>query len=210
MGVVSLLACGALGGVILSQSAALSGNVGRPSDSLPQDQHEGVTISVDSYSDANRAKKKFGKADPLPVGILPVEVFLSNSTTQPIRIDIASVQLDVHFEDGRRQSIDWLPISEVARAIAHPNGPSNPHPPRFPVGVPNGADTKSDKVVEILRPLALEVTIIPPMATMHGFLFFDMNHNMPLANRARLYVPNMTNVPEKKPLMFFEVPLGKA
>jgi hypothetical protein len=47
------------------------------------------------------------------------------------------------------------------------------------------------------------------MATIHGFLFFDLNHELSLANRASLYVPNLTNVPEKKPLMFFEVLLSK-
>ena len=105
--------------------------------------------------------------------------------------------------------VDWLPVNEVARHIAHPNGPSNPHAPRLPIGVETGADTKTDKIIEILRPFALDVKIVPPMATLHGFLFFDLNHNMSIAEHASLYVPNVTNVPAQKPLMFFEVALGK-
>lgn len=193
-----------------AQTASASAAAARPSDSLPRDQHEGFTIAADSYGDANRAKEKFGKADPVPVGVLPIDVFLTNSTAQPIRIDTDSIQLTVHFENGREQNIDWLPVTEVARMIAHPKGPSNPHAPRFPVGVQTGADTKTDKLIELLRPMALDVSIIPPMATIHGFLFFDMNHNLTLAQRASLYVPDLTNVPEKKPLMFFEVSLGKS
>jgi hypothetical protein len=195
------------GRMTMAQSGPRAGG---STDSLPRDQHEGMTIAADSYHDANRAKEKFGKADPVPVGILPVDVFLINSTTKPIRIDMESVQLTVHFENGQQQDIDWLPISEVARMVAHPNGPSNPHAPRFPIGVPTGADTKTDKLIEILRPFELDVSIVPPMATIHGFLFFDLNHDLSLAQHASLYVPNLTNVPEKKPLMFFEVLLGKS
>jgi hypothetical protein len=181
-----------------------------PADSIPRDQHEGLTIAADSYHDPSRAREKFGKADPVAVGILPVEVFLINATAQPIRIDVETVQLDVRFESGQHQNVDWLPLGEVARKIAHPNGPSNPHPPRIPIGVDTGADAKTDKILEILRPFALDVSVVPPMATLHGFLFFDLSHNMSLAERASLYVPDVTNVPQKKPLMFFEVALGKS
>jgi hypothetical protein len=211
LGIVSLLGCGLIAGrMTLAQSAAPAGKATPGADLLPRDQHEGMTISVDSYSDAKRSKEKFGKADPVPVGILPVDVFLKNATTQPIRIDMESVQLDVHFENGQHQDIDWLPVSEVARMIAHPKGAANPHARRFPIGVETGADTKTDKIIELLRPFALDVSIIPPMASLHGFLFFDLNHDLSLSNHASLYLPNLTNVPDKKPLMFFEVLLGKS
>jgi len=198
------------GGRAVAQSGTPAGGAAHPADLLPRDQHEGMTVSADCYSDPNRAREKFGKADPVPVGILPVEVFLTNATAQPMRIDVDTVQLEVHFEEGQHQDVDWLPVGEVARKIAHPSGPSNPHPPRIPVGVDTGQDAKTDKIVEILRPLALNVSIIPPMATLHGFLFFDLNHNLSLAEHASLYIPNVTNVPEKKPLMFFEVVFGKS
>lgn len=213
VGIVSFVCCGLLGmriALAQAQPSAVAGEHALPSGSLPRDQHEGFTIAADSYSDASRAKEKFGKADPVPVGVLPVDVYLTNSTAQPIRIDTDSIQLTVHFENGQQQGIDWLPVSEVARMVAHPKGPSNPHAPRFPIGVETGADTKTDKLIELLRPFALDVSIIPPMATIHGFLFFDLNHDLSLAQRASLYVPNLTNVPDKKTLMFFEVNLGKS
>jgi len=193
-----------------AQSATPAGGSAHSADVLPRDQHEGLTIAADCYSEPDRARERFGKADPIPVGILPVEVFLTNATAQPMRIDVETVQLEVHFESGQHQDIDWLPVGEVARKIAHPNGPSNPHAPRIPIGVDTGQDAKTDKMLEVLRPFALNVSIIPPMATLHGFLFFDLNHNLSLADHASLYVPNVTNVPEKKSLMFFEVVFGKS
>jgi hypothetical protein len=155
-----------------------------------------------------RAKDKFGKANPLPVGMLPVEVFLRNETAQPLRVNMSTIQLEVHLQNGNHQDIDWVAPQEVANQVAHPGGPSAPQAKRFPIGVPSGADKKADKLAEILKPLALDVDVVPPMATIHGFLFFDLNHDLSLADTASLYVPDITNVRSSKPLMFFEVPLG--
>jgi hypothetical protein len=63
--------------------------------------------------------------------------------------------------------------------------------------------------VDILKPLLLDVDVVPPMGVIHGFLFFDLNHDLSIADTASLYVPDVTNVPSNKQLMFFEVPLGK-
>ena len=61
------------------------------SPSLAHDTHEGMTILADSYDEPARAKEKFGKADPIQVGILPVEVFLRNESDHPIRIDLNTI-----------------------------------------------------------------------------------------------------------------------
>jgi hypothetical protein len=180
-----------------------------PGANLPQDKHEGLIVSANSYADAERAKEKFGKASPLAVGILPVEVFLHNETLQPIRVDTSTIQLSVRFPSGKHQDIDWLSPQEVAAVVAHPNGPPAPQSRRFPIGIGSITDKKTDKVMETIGPLALDADIVPPQATIHGFLFFDLNHDLALAADASLYVPDVTAVPANKALMFFEVPLGK-
>jgi hypothetical protein len=181
----------------------------RPAASLPQDKHEGLSVSADSYSDPARAKEKFGKANPLLVGILPVEVFLHNETLQPMRIDTSTMQLSVQFPSGRHQDVDCVSAKAVAAAVAHPNGPPSPQARRFPVGIGSITDKKTDKMLETLGPLALDADIVPPMATIHGFVYFDLNGDLSLARAANLYVPDVTSVPSNKALMFFEVPLGK-
>ncbi|HXQ26736.1 MAG TPA: hypothetical protein VN822_10040 [Candidatus Acidoferrales bacterium] len=168
-----------------------------------------MSVSADPYTDAARAKNKFGKANPLPVGILPVEVSLRNETSQPIRIKLDTIQLEVHFESGRHQDLDWIPVGEVADAVAHPHGPSAPQSRRFPIGLPPTTDHKVDKLVDVLKPLSLDADIVPPMATIHGFLFFNLDGDMSLAEAASLYMPDATTLPANKPLMFFEVRLGK-
>jgi hypothetical protein len=192
-----------------AQSSAPSTDA--PSARVHSDQHEGMSVSAEPYSDAERAKEKFGKANPIPAGILPVEVFLRNETEQPIHIDISTIQLEVRPHDGARQDIDWLTAVEVAAAIAHPEGPAPPKARRFPVGIPmSGTDKRAEKLTEILQPLSLDADVVPPKGAIHGFLFFNLSHNMSLAGTASLYLPDATVIPSSKALMFFEVPLGNA
>ncbi|MGA2846311.1 MAG: hypothetical protein ABSF68_12885 [Candidatus Acidiferrales bacterium] len=181
----------------------------QPAPSIAHDTHEGMTILADAYDDGGRAKEKFGKADPIPAGILPVEIFLRNESDHPIRIDLNTIQLEVHFRNGQHQDIDSLKPSEAAYLIAHPQGPSGPKNGRIPhVSLPGG-DKKSAKIEDILQPLALDADVVPPMATIHGFLYFDLSRDMSLAGASVLYVPDAVVIPGNKPLMFFEVPLAK-
>ncbi|HLV95984.1 MAG TPA: hypothetical protein VKS44_12390 [Candidatus Acidoferrales bacterium] len=207
--VASLLACSAV--FAQSGSAPPSGSAG-PASAMPHDSHAGLTISVDPYADSHRAKEKFGKsANPVPVGILPVDVFFKNDTPHPIKIDLETVQLEVHFGSGRHQDLDWMSIGEVANLIRHPGGgPSAPSARRFPVGIPlPGKDKKLDGIIAQLRPFTLDSDVIPPLGAVHGFLFFNVNHDLAAATTSSLYVPDVALLPEKTPLMFFEVPLTR-
>jgi len=180
-----------------------------PNPSIAHDTHEGMTVTADPYADRARAKEKFGKANPVEVGILPVEVFLRNETDHPIRVNINTIQLEIHFQNGGRQDIGSLTPAEAAYSIAHPHGPTGPKTSRLP-GIPSsGGDKKSSQMEAILSPLALDGDIVAPMATVHGFLFFDLDRDMSLANTAVLYIPDAAAIPGNKSLMFFDVPLAK-
>ena len=205
-----VLACG----VVAAQSGGNSQKQSPPENSsgsaLPQDRHDGLTVSAKPYTDPELAKEKFGKANPMAVGILPVEVFLHNETLQPVRVDVSTIQLSVNFPSGKHQDLDWLSAKEVASVVAHPNGPPAPQSRRFPIGIGSISDKKTDKMLETIGPLALDADVVPPTATIHGFLFFDIAGKFTLAEDASLYVPDVTSLPSNKPLMFFEVPLGKS
>jgi hypothetical protein len=175
---------------------------------LPHDTHDGLTIQADHYKDRGRSKEKFGKADPVAVGILPVEVTLRNATDKPIRVNINTIQLEVHLRNGGRQDLDWLAAEDVAALIAHPAGAGAPSRPRIAgLPIPTG-DKKADKLAEILKPLTLDADTVPPMGAVHGFIFFNLNNEMGLTENAVLYIPDAALLPSRKALMFFEVPLG--
>ena len=99
--------------------------------------------------------------------------------------------------------------SDAAYKIAHPQGPSGPKNSRIPSLSLPGGDKKSAKIEDILQPLALDADVVPPMATIHGFLYFDLSRDISLAGASVLYVPDAAVIPGNKPLMFFEVPLAK-
>jgi hypothetical protein len=176
---------------------------------LPRDQHSGLTVSVDPYTEPARTKDKFGKANPHDVGVLPVEVFLRNDSDQPMRVNLETVQLEVTLRNGVRQEVDWLRPEEVAKLIAHPSGSANPQQKRLPLPIDIG-DKKVEKLAAVLRPLSLDADVIPPKATIHGFLYFDVNHEFSIASRSSLYVPDVSIAPSNEPLVYFEVPLRNA
>lgn len=174
--------------------------------SLAHDSHAGMTVSAAPLTDSSRAKHIFGKANPLPAGIVPVEVFLRNDTDEPIQIGLDTIELDVHYQSGRMDGVDSLVPAQVANLIAHPHGnPRAPRTRRFPIGVPSTGDKKVGELTDILRPLALDSDIVPPMGSIHGYLFFDLQHDMSLVGRSSLYIPDAVIIPSKKPLIFFEV-----
>jgi hypothetical protein len=208
---VALLALFAPYGVVFAQSTPEPAGAAA-SSALPQDKHGGLTVSVDPCGDAHRAKETFGKsADPVPAGILPVDVYFKNETPHPIHVGLESVQLDVHFAAGKHQDLDWLTIGQVAYMIRHPGGsPSAPSARRFPVGLPlPSKDKKVDSIIADLRPFVLDSDVVPPLGSIHGFLFFDVSHDFNTVQKSSLYVPDVTLLPDKTPLMFFEVPLAK-
>jgi hypothetical protein len=205
-----------LAGLFLCANAALAQapaakhtHNGSPGPSVAHDTHEGMTVLADPYADRARAKEKFGKANPVEVGILPVEVFLRNESDHPIRVNLNTIQLEIHFQNGGQQDIDSLSPADAAYLIAHPKGPTGPKPSRVPSLNLPGGDKKASQMEDILAPLALDGDIVAPGATVHGFLFFDLDHDMSLADTSALYVPDAKVIPGNKPLMFFEVPLAK-
>jgi hypothetical protein len=198
-------------GILIACSCAFAQTAkspGTPLKILAHDQHDGMMISADPYVEPERAKEKFGKADPLPLGILPLEVFIQNLSAQPIRVNLETVQLQFQLDSGR-EDVDWLRPEQVANFVAHPKGLAGPTTRRFPIPLP-GRDSKTETLTGILRPLALDADVIPPRSTIHGFLYFNLSRHMALVPKGTLYLPDAAKVPTKEPLMFFEVHLDSA
>lgn len=178
--------------------------------SFAHDQHAGITVSAAPLTDAARSKHVFGKANPLAAGILPVEVFLRNDTNEPIQIGLDTIELDIHYRSGRMDGVDSLAPAQVANAIAHPRGNVGaPRERRFPIGMTPMNDKKVVQLTDILRPLSLNSDIVPPMGSIHGYVFFDLRHDMSLVGRSSLYIPDAMIIPSKKPLIFFEVSFAR-
>ena len=177
------------------------------------ESHEGLLIAADPIDDAARSKERFGKKSPHSVGILALEVYFKNDTAKAIRVDLDRIRLAIEAPGQDRQQLRPMPVEVVVNAIVYPEGlnPTAPRKPRPFPGSGTGSKTKDVKQVdEVLRPLAMEMDVLPPRATVRGLLFFDLDRNFEKLRFAQLYIPELSFVADGKQLMFFEVDLSKA
>lgn len=181
-----------------------------PTATVPaRDHHEGLIVTAEPCMDPAKSEQIFGKHHPYKAGILALEVSLRNETPQPMRLTMNSIRLEIGAPGDTRDKVASLTPRQVARLIIYPAGAPNVSTKRRlpPVtGPPN--DKKVDKLADMLRPFALDVDVIPPLGVIHGYLFFDVDHDFALVPDAILYVPDVRIVEGNKPLMFFEIPLS--
>ncbi len=179
-----------------------------------RDAHQDLTIVADPYLKADRYKKEvFGKDSFFAAGIVAIDVYFQNDNNTPIRLNPDTIQLIISQPGQDRQRLDALSPEDVAdRTLLKAN--SNIRAPRpFPIpGVSSGSGHSKDwvQMTTTLHSVALGTDILPPHATTHGFLFFDMNHNPSAIHYSHLYIPDLAFMIDKKALFFFEIDLADA
>ena len=184
-----------------------------PGTMVAKDAHNGVTIACAPIIDATESKARFGKKHPFDGGVLAVELFVRNDNSEAVKIDVESIRLVVR-SGGSRQRLRALRLDEVAHLVIYKDG-SEPKTTRKrlpgPVQLPGNKKSKEvEKLEETLRPMALEMDVIPPRATVKGFLFFDMSGLFDIARNAQLYIPDLSFTQSGKTLLYFEIELASA
>jgi hypothetical protein len=61
-----------------------------------------------------------------------------------------------------------------------------------------------------VRAAALNTDLLPPHATTHGLVYFDIDRHYDWISNARVEVPDLAFMNDPKPLFFFEIDLGPA
>lgn len=184
-------------------------------NTLPaRDTHEGLTVAADPYTDAARSKERFGKKHPYEAGLLAVEIFIRNDTTRPVRLDINQIRLLISPPGHSRQRLSPLEMEVVIEKTLHKEqGGPNPTASRIPLPIPRRTPDRSKdwkKLEEVIAPAVFMNDILPPQATVRGFLFFDMARRFEWVPFARIYVPDLKYMDDGQALFYFEVELGKA
>jgi hypothetical protein len=179
-----------------------------PGTLAAKDQHQNFLVAAIPFPDAKTAKEKLGKVDAIKAGLLPVEVFFRNGTKDPVHVNLNTIRLDIDAPNGQRLHLRRLSLEQAASEITHPRGPSAPAARRFPpiLGVPL-RDSKQQDMMNKLQPLDFQTDVVPPGGTVHGFVFFDLNHDYDLVPFASLLVPNVKSVASSQEMIYFEVPL---
>jgi len=181
--------------------------------SLPaRDEHEGLLVAADPYTDPARARQRFGKKTPLDAGIAAIEVFFRNDNDKPILVELERIRLLLEPPGAERQQLEPLALDEVLEQMLYKHGPdvTMPRTP-LPRTKPKGAPSKEYRELETkFRPMTLEADLVPPRTTVHGFLYFQVGPRFDWVQHARLYLPDLKLMHNKQPLFYFEVDLRKA
>jgi hypothetical protein len=177
-----------------------------------RDSHQDLTIVADPYVRAARySKEVFGKDSFYAAGIIAIDVYFKNDNNVPIRLNSGTIQLVISQPDQERQRLGALSPEEVAdRTLLTANSNIRAHRP-FPFPGSSSSSGHSKDWVEMtttLRSVALGTDVLPPHATTHGFLFFDLNHDFSAIHNAHLYIPDLSFMTDNKALFFFEIDLG--
>ena len=179
-----------------------------------RDAHQNLTIVADPYVRAARySKDVFGKNSFYAAGIIAIEVYFRNDNNVPIRLNPQTIQLIISQPGQDRQRLGLLSPEDVAdRTLLTAN--SNIRAPRRPFPFPSSSSSSGHskdwiEMTNTLRSVALGSDVLPPQATTHGFLFFDLNHDIDAIHNSHLYIPDLTFMTDNKALFFFEIDLGE-
>jgi hypothetical protein len=178
---------------------------------LARDEHEGLLVAADPYTDPARARQRFGKKTPLDAGIAPIEVFFRNDNDKPIMVGLERIRLLLEPPGGERQQLEPLPMDDVLEQMLHKQGPdaTMPRTP-LPRTKPKSRSKEYRELEAKLRPMTLEGDLLPPRTTVHGFLYFQVASRSDWARHARLYLPDLKFMHNKQPLFYYELDLSKA
>jgi hypothetical protein len=177
-----------------------------------RDVHQGLLIAVNPYTSAEQYKARFGKRTPYDGGILAIEVFFRNDNDLPIRINLKTMELLAGAPGEARQHLEPLSPEEVADRVL---SESKPKEPRRPLPIPRlSPPPKHDKNWEEfagnLRSAAISTDLLPPHATVHGFIYFDVDRHYDWLMSARFDVPDLAFLNNAKPIFFFDIDLAPA
>jgi hypothetical protein len=179
-----------------------------------RDAHEDLTIVADPYlREARYSKEVFGKNSFYNAGIVAIDVYFRNDNNVPIRLNPGTIQLIISQPGQDRQRLGPLSPEDVAdRTLLTANSNIRAHRP-FPFPGSSSSSGHSKDWVEMtttLRSVALGTDVLPPHATTHGFLFFDLNHDFGAIRNSHLYIPDLAFMTDNKALFFFEIDLAEA
>jgi hypothetical protein len=175
------------------------------------ESHEGMTISAQPWTDPALYKAKFHKKSPYAAGIVALQVMFRNDSDDSLKVSLERIRLNVTLSEEDRQALIPLTPEQGADLIMKP-GAKNVTRSRFPIpigGPKVGHDKKWTEVEEELREAGVRASIVAPHSSVQGLLYFDLQNQIDLLSKARLYVPEIVALEKNRGLMYFEIDLSQ-
>lgn len=194
-------------------SAARASDAAIDPAALPaRDVHQGLLIAVNPYTSAEQYKAQFRKRTPYEGGILALEVFFRNDNDLPIRINLKTMELLAGAPGEARQHIEALSPEEVADRVLSKSKPKEPRRalPIPRLSPPPQHDKNWEQFAGDVRSAGVATDLLPPHATTHGLVYFDIDGRYDLLTNARFEVPDLAFMNSAKPIFFFDIDLAPA
>ncbi len=177
------------------------------------DSHEGMTIAVEPLTSSDQYKSAFPKKNPFASGIVALRVMFRNETADSIRVNLSRIRLSLTLEDESRQELPSLTSDEVADVVFTAKVKDPTRRARLPIPLPSSKKVGHDKNWTELAKAAEEASVrngvIAPHSNSEGLLYFDLQGQTDLLNKARLYVPELVALEKNQGLMYFDIDLNR-
>jgi hypothetical protein len=176
-----------------------------PAQSYPFHQTQSnVTIAADPYETNEKIRTAFDVKDLEKLGIVPVNIVISNEGEDLISINGE----DINLLDDKNRSIQSTAPEEVVQLILNKGkAPSSRSRTPSPIPLPRREGLRGDafEIETDFRNKALKEVRVAPKTTASGFLFFRLPGKETRLSRYKIYIPEIKSLKTKQNLLFFEI-----
>ncbi len=172
----------------------------------PSYQRQGkVVIAADPYLTKEKIVTAFDAKDLEKLGIVPVNIILTNEGEEPVLLSGE----DVTLLDSKNRSIGQIPAEEVVQTLLNKSrGTSRrPVPTPFPLPRRDGGQGEAFDLGTDFSNKSLKEARVAPDSTSFGFVFFQIQGNPKSLSGFKIYIPEVRNLKTKQNLLFFEIEL---
>lgn len=173
-----------------------------PQPAPASEAHEGMTITAVPWVRAETYKAKFPKKNPHAAGILAIHTVFQNDSGETIRVNLDQIRLVLTLEDNSRQNLEPLTADDVATAVL--KGKMKDPSRRGPLSMGNPGKDWTDLQTRATD-AGINSNIVPPHDKLEGLLYFDLNGQFDLVDRAHLYIPELSVVGRNHQMLYFEL-----
>jgi hypothetical protein len=190
------------------------GQQGKPLRTSILDAHEGVTIGVDPWTQANRYKEKFPKKTPFGAGIVGLRLSIRNDNDEAVKLNLQRIRLLVLLDPENRQELQALSADDVADTVMLKQNGKDPTARRSPIPLPISRpkptrDKNWEEFQAACQNAGMPSSVIGAHSTMEGLVYFDLRGEWDLLQTARLYVPDLQRMTSKQAISYFDIDFSK-
>jgi hypothetical protein len=199
-------------GISLGRVAA--GQQSRPLRTSILDAHEGVTIGVEPWTQANRYKEKFPKKTPFGAGVVALRLSIRNDNDEAVKLNLQRIRLLVLLDPENRQELQTLSADDVADTVMLKQNGKDPTARRSPIPLPISRpkptrDKNWEEFQAACQNAGMPSSVIGAHSTMEGLVYFDLRGEWDLLQTARLYVPDLQRMTSKQAISYFDIDFSR-